>query len=151
MAVCYNLSCFSTLSDVCVLWQSWKRTFNNTYSVLHCPVTTVEIIIMTVSQLLFEWQFIVTICLAFLLFLMYVYSLNFPACQGSYPYHAFQLLHGPALTLLLSVIWLLLLIHASKPCSSLLDASFDPITVRGPEELGMFSSSMSRWNKTQFI
>ena len=128
-----------------------KEHFNNTYSVLHCPVTTVEIIIMTVSQLLFEWQFIVTICLAFLLFLMYVYSLNFPACQGSYPYHAFQLLHGPALTLLLSVIWLLLLIHASEPCSSLLDASFDPITVHGAEELGMFSSSMSRWNKTQFI
>ena len=112
-------------------------------------VQLVEVIIMTVSQLLFEWQF-VTICLAFLLFLMYVYSLNFPACQGSYPHHAFQLLHGPALTLLLSVIWLLF-IHASKPCSSLLDASFDPITVRGPEELGMFSSSMSRWNKTQFI
>ena len=36
-------------------------------------VQLVEVIIMTVSQLLFEWQF-VTICLAFLLFLMYVYS-----------------------------------------------------------------------------
>ena len=74
---------------------------------------------------------IVTICLAFLLFLMYMYSLNFPACQGSYPHHAFQLLHGPALTLLLSVIWLLLLIHASKPCSSLLDASSHHCTWTG--------------------